>query len=460
VVLQCNNYEIIDLGVMVSCDEILRIAEQEKVDIIGLSGLITPSLEEMARVASEMERLGFSVPLLIGGATTSKAHTAVKIEPHYTRDIVAYVSDASRSVAVASELLGANKAQYIALQRQAYQAVRERIANRAPRNPSLRYSEAVANAPSMDWRRYDPPKPSFIGTRVFEDFPIDVLIDTIDWTPFFVTWELSGKYPMILQDEVVGSQARELFDDAKRMLRHLIDHKLLTAKAVVGFWPASRSGSDDIAVYDDEDRSRQVATLHHLRQQTQKPGGSDNFSLADFIAPADSGVADYVGGFCVTTGHGVEGVAAEYDAAHDNYSSIMVKALADRLAESFAEHLHLLVRRELWGYDASESLENEGLIREHYRGIRPAPGYPACPDHSEKAILFNLLDATNACGVTLTEHFAMAPASSVSGFYFAHPESKYFSVGKIGRDQVEDLARRKGLSVEEMERWLAPNLNY
>jgi 5-methyltetrahydrofolate--homocysteine methyltransferase len=460
VVLQCNNFEVIDLGVMVPCEDILRVAVEEKVDIIGLSGLITPSLDEMVHVASEMQRLEFSVPLLIGGATTSKAHTAVKIEPNYDRDTTVYVPDASRSVAVATQLMGDGKADFAAQRREEYEAVRERVANRKPRARQLSYTEAADRGTRLDWQGYEPPRPTFTGIRVYEDFPLEQLVDTIDWTPFFITWELAGKFPAILDDPVVGAQASELYRDAQAMLRRIIDEKLLQARAAVGFWPASRVGSDDIEIYADESRSEVIATLHHLRQQTEKPNGNANASLADFIAPADSGLHDYIGGFCVTTGHGVEELAQRYEAEHDDYNSILLKALADRLAESFAEYLHRLVRRELWAYATDEQLSNEELIRERYRGIRPAPGYPACPDHTEKATLFQLLDAPNTCGVELSESFAMSPAASVSGFYYSHPESRYFAVGKIGRDQVEDLAQRKGLSVESAERWLRPNLAY
>ncbi len=460
VVLQCNNFEVIDLGVMVSCDDILRVAQEEQVDIIGLSGLITPSLDEMTHVASEMQRLSLSVPLLIGGATTSKAHTAVKIEPKYSNDATVYVPDASRSVAVATQLMSSTKEKFIAERRSEYEKVRERVANRKPRSTQLSYARALDNAPAIDWQGYKPPKPSFIGVRNFDHFPLEELVDTIDWTPFFITWELAGKYPKILDDQVVGAQARELFSDAQAMLKRLIDKKLLTARATVGFWPAARVHGDDIAVYSNESRTETLATLHHLRQQTQKPNGKPNYSLADFIAPADSGVPDYIGGFCVTTGHGVDELAAEYEAAHDDYNSILLKALADRLAESFAEYMHQLVRRELWGYATNETLDNAALIKEEYRGIRPAPGYPACPDHTEKETLFALLDATEGCGVELSSNYAMTPASSVSGFYYSHPESDYFAVGKVGRDQVESLAERKGKSTETMERWLAPNLSY
>ncbi|MCL4106522.1 UNVERIFIED_CONTAM: hypothetical protein GTU68_009656 [Idotea baltica] len=460
VVLQCNNYEVVDLGVMVSCDEILRVAREENVDIIGLSGLITPSLEEMSHVAAEMQRLDYSVPLMIGGATTSKAHTAVKIEPKYTNDLTVYVPDASRSVSVATQLMGDKKTAYVEQCREEYGVVRERVANRKPASRQLGFARAQANAPQIDWSGYKAPKPSFIGTRNIEDYPLDSLLETIDWTPFFITWELAGKYPKILEDKVVGEQARELFADAQAMLKKIVDEKLLTAKASYGFWPANTVGQDDIEVYASEDKSERLATLHHLRQQTEKPNGKPNLSLADFIAPADANCIDYIGGFCVTTGHGVDELAAVYEAEQDDYNSIMVKALADRLAESFAEQLHRQVRREIWGYAAQEELDNADLIKERYQGVRPAPGYPACPDHTEKETLFRLLDATSGCGVALSDNYAMTPASSVSGFYYSHPESKYFAIGKIGRDQIESLAERKGESVASMERWLASNLSY
>ncbi|MEH6582124.1 MAG: methionine synthase [Halioglobus sp.] len=460
VVLQCNNFEVIDLGVMVSCDEILRTAKEHDVDIIGLSGLITPSLDEMSHVASEMQRLDFNVPLLIGGATTSKAHTAVKIEPKYSNDATLYVPDASRSVSVATKLMNASKEAFIEETRADYAVVRERIGNRKPRSKQLAYEDAVAKGAVVDWQQYQPPTPEFIGTRTFEDFPLENLLETLDWTPFFITWELAGKYPKILEDEVVGSQAQELFDDAQAMLKRIIDEKLLTAKATIGFWPAARVSGDDVAVFADEERSDQIATLRHLRQQTQKVDGKPNYSLADFIAPQESGVQDYIGAFCVTTGHGVDKLAKEFEANHDDYNSIMVKALADRLAEAFAEYLHRMVRTDIWGYAAEEALSNTELIKERYRGIRPAPGYPACPDHTEKETLFQLLDAENTCGVTLSENFAMSPAAAVSGFYYSHPESRYFAVGKISKDQVQSIAERKGKTTAEMERWLAPNLSY
>ena len=460
IVLQCNNFEVIDLGVMVPCEKVLQVAREEAVDVIGLSGLITPSLDEMVHVASEMQRLDFNVPLMIGGATTSKAHTAVKIEPQYDRDAVVYVPDASRSVAVVTQLVGLGKEKFVRELQDEYVVVRERVANRKPRELELAYTEAISNGIALDFSSYTPPRPAFIGTRVFDDYPLAELVDTIDWTPFFITWELAGKFPKIFEDDVVGAHARELYEDARAMLKRIVDEKLLTARAVVGFWPAARVGADDIVIYADDSRSEPIATLHHLRQQTQKADGKPNLSLADFVAPESSGVNDYIGGFCVTTGHGVDELVAEFMAQHDDYNSIMVKALADRLAESFAEYLHRLVRRELWGYDAEESLTAEELIGERYRGIRPAPGYPACPDHTEKATLFRLLDATNASGVVLSESFAMSPAASVSGFYFSHPEARYFAVGKIGRDQVEDLSGRKGVPVKEIERWLRPNLSY
>ena len=460
IVLQCNNFEVIDLGVMVPCEKILQVAKDESVDIIGLSGLITPSLDEMVHVASEMQRLEINVPLMIGGATTSKAHTAVKIDPQYDRDVIVYVPDASRSVAVATQLLGLAKTKFVSDLHDEYIVVRERVANRKPREREIAYPAAVANGLQLDWQTYQPPRPTFIGTRVYDNFPLEQLVDTIDWTPFFITWELAGKFPKILDDKIVGEQARELYQDAQAMLTRIVDENLLIAKAVVGFWPCARTGPDELSVYADESRSDVIATLHHLRQQTEKQGGKPNASLADFVAPVDAEAKDYIGGFCVTAGHGVDTLAAEFEAQHDDYNSILLKSLADRLAESFTEYLHRLVRRELWGYDSDESLSTQELISEGYKGIRPAPGYPACPDHTEKAALFKLLDATNACDVSLSENFAMTPASSVSGFYFSHPESRYFAVGKIGKDQVQDLALRKNESIDVTERWLRPNLNY
>ena len=451
VVLQCNNYEVIDLGVMVSCEEILRVAREEKVDLVGLSGLITPSLDEMVHVASEMQRLDFQVPLMIGGATTSKSHTAVKIEPCYQNDLSVYVPDASRSVAVASQLLGDGKASFGAQRREEYQQVRERMANRKPRTARLSYADALGNRAKLDWSEYEPPVPTFTGVKVIEDVSLEALVETIDWTPFFITWELAGKYPRIFDDEVVGAQARELFDDAQAMLARIVDEKWLTPRAVLGFWPAHSNGEDIVL----DGAGAEGVVLHHLRQQGAKPSGQPNFSLADYIAPE----GDYLGGFCVTTGHGVDERARAFEAAHDDYSSIMLKALADRLAESLAEHLHRRVRRELWGYAADEALSNAELIRERYRGIRPAPGYPACPDHTEKRTLFKLLNAEENCGVSLSENFAMSPAAAVSGWYFAHPEARYFAAGKIGEDQLASLAQRKGIEEGELRRWLSPNLD-
>jgi 5-methyltetrahydrofolate--homocysteine methyltransferase len=460
VVLQCNNFEVIDLGVMVSCEEILRVAREKNVDIIGLSGLITPSLDEMIHVAREMQRLDFQLPLMIGGATTSKAHTAVKIEPQYRNDAVVYVPDASRSVAVASNLLSDTlKEEFVAARRSEYSAVRERNANRAPKAKPITYSEALARAPQYDWDAYAPPKPNFLGVKVFDDYPLEQLLEIIDWTPFFISWQLAGKYPDILQDEKVGEAARQLFADAEAMLKRVIREHSLRARAVIGLWPAARVNGDDIEVYSDDSRTEVLATLHQLRQQTDKPNGKPNYSLADFIAPKESGRADYVGGFVVTAGIGAEELARQFVAANDDYNGILVKALADRLAEALAEQMHLRVRREFWGYAAAESLDNEALIKERYQGIRPAPGYPSCPDHTEKATLFQLLQPERL-GIHLTDHFAMTPAATVSGFYYSHPDANYFGLGKIQRDQVVSIAERKGMPLAEMERWLTPALGY
>lgn len=456
IVLQCNNYEIIDLGVMVHCDEILRVAREEQVDIIGLSGLITPSLEEMVHVASEMQRLDYQVPLMIGGATTSKAHTAVKIQPGYSNNTVVYVPDASRSVSVASQLLGDNKDTFAQDLIAEYSVVRDRVNNRKQKSQRLTYEQAIAARPKLDWKNYLPPAPQFTGTRQLDNYPLSELIDTIDWTPFFITWDLHGKFPAILDDEVVGEQARELFNDAQTMLNMIVTEHWLDARAVIGFWPAACINNDDIRVFDEAGNA--LADLHHMRQQMQKRPGEHNFSLADFIAP-ESGPSDYIGGFCVTTGHGVDERVKAFEAAHDDYNAIMLKSLADRLAEAFAEHLHKRVRTEFWGYAPDEALDNDALIKERYRGIRPAPGYPACPDHTEKDTLFSLLSAEQACGVSLTESMAMYPTASVSGWYFSHPDAKYFSVGKIGEDQVASLAQRKTMSIETLNRWLAPNLD-
>jgi len=460
VVLQCNNYEVIDLGVMVPAQAILDKAKHLKADIIGLSGLITPSLDEMVFVASEMERQGFSVPLLIGGATTSQVHTAVKISPEYRRNQAVYVTDASRAVGVVSNLLGEGREAYAADLRETYRKVAEAHERARGAKPRMSLAAARANKLRLDWQGYRAPKPSFSGTRAFRDYDLAALIPYIDWTPFFSAWEMKGTYPGILSDNRYGKEASALYEDAQAMLRKIAGEKWLTANGVIGFWPANTAGDDDIELFADEERKTPIAALHTLRQQMARESGRANTALSDFVAPKDSGVADYAGGFAVTAGIGEEAVAARFAAAHDDYSKIMVKALADRLAEAFAEHLHARVRREFWGYAKDEALTNAELIAEAYRGIRPAPGYPAQPDHTEKATLFKLLGAEEATGIQLTESFAMMPASSISGFYFAHPQSHYFGVGKIERDQVEDYARRKGWPLAEAERWLAPILNY
>ena len=460
VVLQCNNYEVIDMGVMVPCDKILEKAKEENVDIIGLSGLITPSLDEMVHVAREMQRLDFKIPLMIGGATTSKAHTAVKIEPHYKNDIALYVSDASRCVNVASQLLSKTaKPAFVEAARTEYDEIRERRKNRGDRTKLVSLKEARARAPEIDFENYQPPKPAFTGVRVFEDYDLNELAEYIDWTPFFISWDIAGKYPAIFDDPKRGEAARNLFDDAQKLLKQMIEEKRISARGVIGFWPANRRG-DDIVVYTDETRTEELTTLHHLRQQDEKAPGKPMMALSDFVAPESSHLGDYVGGFAVTTGIGVDELTTEFKNAHDDYSAIMVQALADRLAEAFAERMHERVRKEFWGYANDEQMANDDLIKERYRGIRPAPGYPACPDHTEKATLFKLLDATANTSLELTEHFAMFPTAAVSGWYFAHPDSKYFAVGKIGVDQVEDYAERKGLSKAEAERWLMPSLAY
>lgn len=461
VVLQCNNFEVIDLGVMVSCEKILDTAREENADIIGLSGLITPSLDEMVYVAKEMQRQGMDTPLMIGGATTSKAHTAVKIEPQYQNSGAIYVSDASRSVSVASKLMNSDKRdEFVQTHREEYEKIRIRKANRKPKANALTYEQAIENGFKINWQEYTPPTPQFLGVKVFDDYDLRSLVATIDWTPFFITWDLAGKYPKILGDEKVGEAATALFKDAQEMLENLIDKKLIKARAVIGFWPAASTDHDDIELYSDLDRSEVMAKLHHIRQQAQKPAGKPNRSIADFVADKESGLQDYVGGFVVSTGFGVDELANEYQDRGDDYNAIMVKALADRLAESFAEHMHLRVRKEFWGYARQESLDNAELIKERYTGIRPAPGYPACPDHTEKATLFSLLSAEENIGVSLTEHFAMSPAAAVSGFYYSHPQSSYFATGKISKDQVSSLAQRKPMRVAELERWLAPVLDY
>jgi len=462
VVLQCNNFEVIDLGVMVACDKILSVAKEEGVDIIGLSGLITPSLDEMVHVAAEMERLDFDLPLMIGGATTSKAHTAVKIDPKYKRAQAIYVADASRAVGVASTLMNLEKRQaYYDDTAAEYNVVRERVANRTPRGDIVPYDKAVAAGWQYDWANYSPVQPKTLGVQVFKDYPLAELIDTIDWTPFFITWSLAGKYPKILKDKVVGEAAQNLFDDAQAMLRDLVDNHKLKANAVLGIWPANRVDGDDIEIYRDASANETLATSHAIRQQTRK--GKDDSpltSLADFIAPKTSGKIDYIGAFAVTTGINADELAAEYEAKGDDYNSIMVKALADRLAESLAEHMHRRVRRELWGYAVDENLDNQALIGEKYQGIRPAPGYPACPDHTEKRTIFALLNAEENAEITLTESDAMFPAASVSGWYFGHPEAHYFNTGKMQRDQIDSLAQRKNSSTKQLERELSPVLGY
>ena len=459
VVLQCNNYEVIDLGVMVPSARILETARRERVDLIGLSGLITPSLEEMSFVAGEMEREGFELPLLIGGATTSRVHTAVKIEPRYHGPTV-HVLDASRAVGVAGSLLSPGlKEGFVTQVRDQYRDIREQRAGRGPAERRVTLEQARANRLPIDWRAAAPPAPCAPGLQVLDDYPLAELVERIDWTPFFQTWELAGHYPAILDDPRVGPAARSLFDDARALLDRIVRERLLTARGVFGLFPAAAVG-DDIEVYRDAGRREPIATIHTLRQQMAKPPGRPNLALADYVAPRESGVPDHVGAFAVTTGHGLDRLVADFEARHDDYNAILARALADRLAEAFAERLHERVRREFWGYAPGEALENTELIREAYQGIRPAPGYPACPDHTEKRTLFDLLQAERGAGITLTESFAMTPGAAVSGYYFSHPEARYFGVGKIDRDQVEDYARRKGLPVEEVERWLAPNLSY
>jgi 5-methyltetrahydrofolate--homocysteine methyltransferase len=485
VVLACNNYEVIDIGVMVPCDKILAAAKEHNVDIIGLSGLITPSLDEMVYVAKEMERLGFKVPLLIGGATTSRIHTAVKIDPHYSGPVI-HVLDASRSVPVAGRLLQSElTSQEIFTEIKAeYAELRTAHAARQQEKNYLSIDQARAKSSGIDWTGFKAKKPSFLGVKYFEDYSLEEIAKYIDWTPFFSTWQLSGKYPRIFDNEVVGKEAKKLFDDAQALLKEIIANKSLQAKAALGFFPANSLG-DDIILHDYVEKALEVACekhgshqqvsyeiqtkdessdksqwLHHLRQQGQKASTLPNRCLSDFIAPLNSGETDYIGAFAVTTGLGIEALLDKYEKEHDDYNSIMVKALADRLAEAFAELLHERVRREFWGYASEETLSNEDLIAEKYQGIRPAPGYPACPDHTEKKRLFELLDAEKQIGIQLTESYAMYPASAVSGFYFSHPESTYFGLGKIAKDQVSDYAKRKGMSLDDVERWLSPVLNY
>ncbi len=461
VVLQCNNYEVVDLGVMVPAEKILQAAIAEQADIVGLSGLITPSLDEMCHVAAEMERQGFEVPLLIGGATTSRVHTAVKIHPNYKRGQAIYVNDASRAVGVVSALMAlGTRSRYVADIRGEYARIATAHARGEDNKQRLSLATARANALRLDWSgTYAPPAPQLLGTRTFVNIPVAELIDYIDWTPFFATWELTGKYPAILNDQTVGEAARGLYADAQEMLRRMIAESWFTTRAVIGFWPANGDG-DDIVVFADETRKTPIATLHTLRQQLVRREGRANVALSDFVAPRASGLADYVGAFAVTAGIGEDAVVERFKHANDDYSAIMAKALADRFAEALAERMHQRVRREFWGYDPGETLGNEELIAERYQGIRPAPGYPAQPDHTEKGTVFALLGGESAIGVKLTESFAMWPGASVCGLYFSHPESYYFGVGKIERDQVEDYARRKDQTLAETERWLAPILNY
>jgi 5-methyltetrahydrofolate--homocysteine methyltransferase len=458
VVLQCNNFDVVDLGVMVACETILETARKENADMIGLSGLITPSLEEMSHVAREMQRLGFELPLLIGGATTSRTHTAVKIEPHYKGPTV-WVPDASRAVGVATQLASAEqRAAYLEGVRADYVKVREAHANKTGQK-SISLEAARANAIAIDWAGYRPPKPRQLGVTSLKNYPLEKLVDFIDWGPFFQAWDLAGKYPDILQDAVVGEAARNVLAEGRAMLDRIVKGRWLTASGVFGVWPANSVG-DDVQIYSDEKRDRVLATWHNLRQQNEKPSGNPNQCLSDFVAPRDSGVPDYVGGFAVTAGLGIDAKVREFEAKNDDYSAIMLKAIADRLAEAFAEHLHWRVRTEFWGYASEEKLRTEELVAEKYAGIRPAPGYPACPDHTEKAELFALLDATRNADLKLTEHFAMLPTAAVSGFYIAHPQSRYFAIGKVERDQVADYAHRKGMDLAVAERWLAPILNY
>ena len=458
VVLGCNNYDIVDLGVMVPAEKIIETAIREKVDVIGLSGLITPSLDEMVHLAKEMERAGLTIPLMIGGATTSKVHTAVKIEQNYTKGPTIHVLDASRSVTVVESLLGQRKELFVKGIQEEYAKLREHHEKHRNAKRLLTLEEARNNRFQINWRQEDLVEPAFVGNKVLENYSLEKIVPYIDWTPFFQTWELHGKFPQILEDEIVGLEATKLFADAQEMLSKIVSENWLEARAVFGLYPANSVG-DDIEIYSDEKRETIAIIQHTLRQQTEKVKGAPSHALADFIAPKSSGLKDYIGAFVVTTGIGMDERVAEFEKNHDDYNSIMLKALGDRLAEAFAEHLHEIVRKEYWGYGKDEVFSNEELIKEKYQGIRPAPGYPACPDHTEKLDLFKLLEATKVTGVSLTDSLAMLPASSVSGWYFSHPDSKYFGLGKITNEQVEDLAKRKNIEFNVMERWLSSVIN-
>ncbi|HEX5314837.1 MAG TPA: vitamin B12 dependent-methionine synthase activation domain-containing protein, partial [Gammaproteobacteria bacterium] len=459
VVLACNNYEVVDLGVMVPAAKLLEAARREQADIVGVSGLITPSLEEMAHVASEMQRQGFTIPLLIGGATTSPTHTSVKVAPHYDGPTV-YVKDASRAVGVVSRLLGRERASYVKGIEANHETVRRHYAEKRRDERLVSFAEARANAPGLDWADYEPPQPRRPGVHVFADFPLAEIRRYLDWTPFFHAWQLRGSYPKIFADPDKGEPARKLFADAEAMLERMIAERWTRASAVVGLFRAGRVGPESVALYGDAARSQELERLEFLRQQQKKPSGKFDYSLADLIAPAESGKTDWMGAFAVTAGIGTAERAQAFADAGDDYAAIMVKALSDRLAEAFAELMHAKVRRELWGYAPGEALDNEALIAERYQGIRPAPGYPACPDHTEKAKLWRLLDVTNNAAIEITESFAMWPAAAVSGWYLSHPAARYYAVGKIDREQLADYARRRAIPIEEAERWLAPNLAY
>ena len=460
VVLQCNNFDVIDLGVMCPAQKILDAAKEHDADIIGLSGLITPSLDEMVHVAKEMQRQGYDLPLMIGGATTSRAHTAVKIDQNYEHAVV-HVKDASRAVGVSTRLVNQDlRKAFMDEIKEEYDTLRERHKGKQARTNWLKLEQARSNRFTFDWSDYTPPVPKQTGIQVFDDYSLAELKDYIDWTPFFMAWELAGRFPRILDDDIVGKEATKLYADAQAMLDQLVEEKWFAARGVYGLFPANSIGHDDIEVYSSEKREGLLTTLHSLRQQTQKPPGQPNYALADFIAPAETHKQDYIGAFAVACGFGMEDRIRQYEAEHDDYHAIMLKALADRFAEAFAECLHRRIRKEFWGYASDETLDNEALIDEKYQGIRPAPGYPACPDHTEKPLIWKLLKVEENTGITLTESYAMYPTAAVSGFYFSHPDSRYFGLGKINRDQVKDYAHRKGMEVHQMERWLSPNLGY